>query len=343
MQSEVPIFRQLGYEVFIPKVIPTDDPGYRSGAVTYEFDEMLALAPSALRVLNTHDFYRRRWSPTIERILNEEFDVVVTSISAYLAPVLESVRAFSGTVVARVFGREHPRRYTEFFLDSRYGPFLSLIPAMGDRFVFGQAFDNLADVEDPVLRARAHTITPPLPPFVYERAGTWHGGGEHAILLCPGIAESPYYGAQYDEIKRCFGGLPHRIFGRQLTPVEDPTVLGYLSDDALLDLYATAPVFLYPSTEPRHVHYSPLEAMVVGTPVLYRRDALIDTLMSGADMPGACDDAAEMEAKARALLAGDRDVADAIRATQDAVVRKFSSEVAHAQWAQILAPIGAVA
>jgi hypothetical protein len=343
MQSEVPIFRQLGYEVFVPKVIPTDDPGYRSGAVTYEFDEGLRLSPAALRVLNAHDFYRRPWSPTLERILNEEFDVVVTSISAYLTPVMESVRAFSGTVVARVFGREHPRRYTEFFLGPQTAPCLTGIAAMGARFVFGQAFDNLADVEDPVLRARAHTITPPLPPFVYERAGTWRGGGEHAILLCPGIAESPYYGAQYDEIKRCFGALPHRIFGRQLTPIDDPAVLDYLSDDALLDLYAAAPVFVYPSTEPRHVHYSPLEAMVVGTPVLYRRDALIDTVMSGADVPGACVDAAEMDVKARALLAGDRDLADAIRATQDAVVRKFSIEVAHAQWAQILASVGAVA
>jgi hypothetical protein len=343
MHSEVPLFRRLGFEVFVPKVIPIDDPLYRSGAVTHEFDDDLGLSRAALDVLNMHDFYRRRWSPTLARILNDEFDVVVTSISAYTTPIREAVQNFGGTVVARVFGREHPRQYLEFFDDAVGAQILSAIDAMGSRFVFGQAFDNLADVEDPVLRRRAHTITPALPQFVYERAGTWHGSGDHALMLCPAIADSPYYGARYDEMKRCFGHLPHRIFGRQLTPVEDPAVLDYLSDDALLDCYAAAPVFLYPSTEPRHVHYSPLEAMVVGAPVLYRHGALIDCLMSGADMPGACVDAAEMETKARALLAGDRNLADAIRATQEAIFAKFSIEVAYAQWASILAPIGSAA
>ena len=89
------------------------------------------------------------------------------------------------------------------------------------------------------------------------------------------------------------------IFGRQVTSQSttrqsSPTSPRTSSSRST----SAAPVFVYPHTEPRHVHYSPLEAMVVGTPTLYLRGALIGVLTDGADLPGACADIAEMHAKA---------------------------------------------
>jgi hypothetical protein len=336
MEGEIPVLRGLGYEIFVPKVTPSDDPEYRSGAVTYEYDETLSLPLAALAVLNEHDFYRRTWSPTLTTILNRYFDVVVTSLSLYTTPLEQAVRRFHGTVVARVFGREHPRRYTEFLPATGASALLPAIAAMGPRFVFGQAFENLADIEDTTLRDRATTITVPLPRFVSEHRDTWTGVGRDAVLLCPAILDSVYYGERYDDIKRSFGSLPHVIFGRQHRPVDDPHVVGYVSDDDLVELYARAPVFLYPSTEPRHVHYSPLEAMVVGTPVLYRRGGLIDLLAGRAALPGSCASADEMRDKAAALLAGDRTLADEIRAKQPHVLCHFSDDLASRQWASAL-------
>jgi hypothetical protein len=336
MPAELPILRSLGYEVFVPKVIPDDDPGFRSGAVTFEHDHELTIPRSALAVLNAHDFYRRPWSATLVSILNRYFHVVVSSVPGYLHPLAEPVRSFAGTVVARAFGREHPRTYTEFFDAAPWADVLPRIRALGARFVFAQALPNVADVEDPAFRDRAHTVTVPLPAQVTAHSGTWVGGGEHVVLLCPGIGQPGYYREIYDSIKRDFGYLPHRIFGNQAVPVDDPAVLPYLTDDALIALYVHAPVFVYPSTEPRHVHYSPLEAMTIGTPVLYRKNALIDMLTGGADLAGACADTEEMRDKAERLLAGDRRLADAIRRTQDVVLARFSTTAAASQWASAL-------
>lgn len=339
-KAEVPIFRELGYEVLIPKVIPSDDPIFRSGEVTYEYDESLSCSAASLAVLNSHDFYRDSWSPTVKMILNREFAVVVVALSAYLAPLSEAIMNFDGLVVARAFGREYPCRYTDFFGEPSRFPLLSAIESLGDRFVFGQGYDNLAEIEATPLRARGHTITLPLPTRIFEREGSWVGDGTAAIFICPGILDHGYYRERYDEIKGDFGDLPHAIFGRQATPLADPSVLPYLTDEALVALYAEAPVFVYPSREPRHVHYSPIEAMVVGTPVLYRRGALLDTLAGGADNPGACVDTDEMRAKARALLGGDRRLAAAIRDAQDPIVGTFSIERAGTQWADVLAGAG---
>jgi glycosyltransferase involved in cell wall biosynthesis len=150
------------------------------------------------------------------------------------------------------------------------------------------------------------------------------------------VSDGAYYQAIYERDKRDFGDFPHLFFGRQLGPVNDAAVLPYLTDSALLDLYAATPVFIYPSTEPRHVHYSPLEAMVVGAPVLYRRGTLID-LLAGADLPGACADIVEMREKARRLLAGDKVLADAIRATQERVLGTFAVNLIRQQWTAVLA------
>ena len=334
-KAEVPILRELGYEVFTPKVVPEHDPAYRSAEVAADLDEGLTCSADALACLRTQDFYTRPWTHAVRTILNQEFDVIV--VSWYLTPLIEALTQFSGLIVARVFGRESPCRYADFFPDQSRRLFTFAVEQLGERFVFGQGYGNIADIEEPELLARARTITVPLPDDAYLRQGSWSGAGSNLIVLCPSILEHGYYRDRYEEIKLGFGDLPHVIFGQQAAPQDDPAILPYLSDDALTELYASAPAFVYPSSEPRHVHYSPIEAMVIGTPVLYRRGALIDTL-AGTDTPGACTDLDEMRAKAKALLSGDRRLAEAIRDAQESIIPNFSMDLARRQWADVLTP-----
>jgi hypothetical protein len=335
LQAEVPILRSLGWEVFVPKILPEHDPGFRSAATSDEFDAALRLPPATLAVLNRHNFIQQGWSPTVAEIVNTNFDAVVTHFSYYVISLSEAARKFHGTVIARAFGREHPRRFSEFATASGRPKLLDELAALGDRFVFGQGYANIAEVEDPPLPQRAHTITVPLPGWIYGHRDTWEGGGGNAVFLCPSIGIGGYYGDVYEAIKRDFGDLPHVIFGRQPVPVQDPAVRPYLTDDGLIALFRSAPVFVYPSTEPRHIHYSPLEAILVGTPVLYRRGTLTDVI-AGSPLPGACADAAEMRDKARRLIAGDRALAEAVRATQGRILDPFASDLARNQWSAVL-------
>ena len=117
-------------------------------------------------------------------------------------------------------------------------------------------------------------------------------------------------------------------------------MLPYVSDQELIELFATAPVFVYPSAEPRHVHLAVLEAMIVGTPVVYRRGALLDQL-AGEPLPGACTDDAEMRAKALRLLADDRALAESIGASQAQILATFGDDLALRQWEALLAGVAA--
>jgi hypothetical protein len=335
MPAEIPILRSLGWEVFVPKILPSHDPGFRSAATTYEYDAALGLPPATLRVLNRHNFIQLDWPPTVEEIVNTYFSVVVAHFSYYTAPLFAAACKFQGMLITRAFGREHPRRFSEFATLAGRPGLLDHLTAMGDRFVFGQGYANIAEVEDPPLRQRAYTITVPLPDWMYRSRDSWEGGGGRAVFLCPSVGIAGYYGDLYAGIKRDFGHLPHVIFGRQPVPVSDPAVQPFLSDEDLLALYRSAPVFIYPSTEPRHIHYSPIEAIIVGTPVLYRSGTLMD-LIAGDRLPGACADTADMEDKAQRLVAGDRGLAETIRAAQWRILDVFASSHARQQWAGIL-------
>jgi hypothetical protein len=340
LPAEIPIFLELGYEVFIPKIVPSHDPAFRSSVVTFEYDATLSLPAEWLALLNGFDFYQSLWTPEVTQLINDEFDVVVSSVSLYTTPLAEAARHFQGTLIARVFGREVPRNYTEFFYNPAVSDVLRALAAMGDRFVFGQGFDALSTVEAYELISRAHTITVPLPRSTYDHAGSWRGDGDNLVFLCPQITWQRYYTDIYEGIKAEFGDLPHVIFGRQTEPVDDPHVLPFLDEQGLYDLYAETPAFVYPSTEPRHVHYSPIEAMVVGAPVLYRAGGLIDTL-AGRTLPGACASAAVMRTKAERLLAGDAALREDIKGSQQPIVDSFSIELAARQWAEVLAPVRA--
>src|ERR1700733_13189544 len=99
---------------------------------------------------------------------------------------------------------------------------------MGNRFIFGQGFDNLAQIEDFRLSERARTLTVALPETIWERRRSWTGKEKKVLLLCPNIRDSSYYGAIYSDLKTSFGMLPHLIFGRQNISPNDPAVLPYV-------------------------------------------------------------------------------------------------------------------
>src|SRR6516164_2958243 len=193
ISGEVPLLRSLGFEVFVPKVLPSHDSAFRSSGVTYDYDAALDLPPAALQVLNQENFFERCWAPTVTQIINKYFDVIVCHFTYYTTPLREAALKFQGVLVARAFGREQPLTYGEFRTFVPHPSLLEDIRSLGQRFVFGQAYDNLAEVEELALRSRAQTITVPLPKFIFKHENTWAGTGSNAVFLCPSICDNGYY------------------------------------------------------------------------------------------------------------------------------------------------------
>ncbi len=341
MPDELSVLRELGCQVFTPRKLPLGEEGrstrLEEGAAAAGNNSWIPA--KALALLEEHPFYERAWTPTISEIINRYFDVVVTAF--YPTCFSSAVRNFDGLVVARAFGREAPNTYSDFIKKSdlikgwEMQDMERCLSRMGERYVFGQAYPYLAEVELPLYQKRVVTLPLPAPGWVNAHAGSWHGAHQRLLFNCPIINSSPYYGAIYADIKTHFGDLPHAIFGHQLKAVDDPAVMASPADGEVLDLFSGATAFVYTSPEARHLHYSPIEAAIIGAPVLYMRGALLDRL-AGQTLPGACTDLDEMRRKAQILLGGDVTLRNEIRASQAALLSSFSRASALTAWSDLL-------
>jgi hypothetical protein len=110
MQYEVPLLLKMGFEVFVPKIIPRTTE-FRSGAVDFSFDESLTIPAHVLRILNSCHFYQRNWPRDVVFYMNRYFG------SAFVMPIeeqfRESVINFEGNLLMRAFGLINTESYHE--------------------------------------------------------------------------------------------------------------------------------------------------------------------------------------------------------------------------------------
>jgi glycosyltransferase involved in cell wall biosynthesis len=326
MKTEVPILRAMGYEVFIPKVIPKVR--FRSASINYSYDEFLTIPEGALWDLNNADLYTENWSSSVVFHMNEYFGTVF--IMPIPGPMEQAVTKFQGAILLRAFGLEADRTYAELFPDY-HKDLYKWIYAVRDRFWFASGYEQLAEVEPKLLADRDVFLPIAVPSTFEQHKDTWTGEDKQILFVCPDIKTVPYYGNVYDEFKRHFGDLPHVIIGSQKQPVDDPHVIGFVSDEAMMRLMQRSAVMYYHSREPRHLHYTPIEGAEVGMPVILYNDNLA-VRMIGRPIAGAVDSVAQARTKILAILNDDSAVIENIREDQGILGKLFSESYCLDVW-----------
>jgi hypothetical protein len=335
MQYEVPLLRSLGFEVFVPKIIPKTD-NYRSCAVDFSFDESLTIPKHALRVLNSCDFYQRKWPRDAVFYMNRYFG------TAFIMPMeefREGVTNFEGNLLMRTFGLINTESYHKY-LKALFGEqVFCWINAVRHRFWFAAGYEQLKECEPPLFTERSLYLPIGLSPAFWRNANSWTGTDRRVLFFCPSIVKNSYHAAVYKQFKREFGDFPHLIAGKQEVPVDDPHVLGFVSEQELVDLYKSCSVFLYPSRERRHVHYSTVEANIVGTPIIFYDDSLLARLCNR-KVQGAVSSVAEARDLIKAILKGEGDLITSLKKDQQDIAYSFSDEYCKRTWQKSLAAIG---
>jgi hypothetical protein len=328
--AEAPILRSLDCEVWTQKAFPALS-GYRSCHADFSWDGHLSIPAEELELLNAFDFYTSPITPKISKVLNDRFDLVAVDGNSPLK-TREILAHFQGPILFRAFGMEDPNSYTQVHFNNPCpGLHRALVNAY-HRFWFGAFYPEVIPNEHEVFRRRSFHLPIPLPHGAWKNENQWTGTEKTILFVCPTIHESVACKAIYDDFKHHFGDLPHAIAGKQITPVNDPHVTGFLDAASYARLFLGARAMYYHSREPRHLHYHPVEAMATGMPVVYLKGGLLERYDQGSQA-GACATEAEARAKLIRLLNGDDPLAEAIRASQQTVVAQWRPEVARAAWA----------
>lgn len=324
IKSEVALLRELGYEVYVPKVIPFDV----SVAVNWESDRLLSIPEEAIEVLNKVDFYGEEIPEEAMAVMNEYFGMAI--FGTFIEPLKSIAAHYKGIMIFHPFGLEDGASYTETIMLSAGIWLMKKLEEAGRRFWFGQSYENLMEIECDFFKRRMINLPIGMRDTVIE--DRWRGNNGKVLFICPRIKISTYYEKIYKDFKTNFNGIPHSIGGAQPIPVEgDKTVLGYLPQKEYDDLYPSHSVMYYHSTNKRHVHYHPFEAVKCGLPLIFMGGGLLDKL-GGKDLPGRCESIKEAREKCRRIIKGDKRFANKVRQSQGVLLEKMSYEYCREEW-----------
>ena len=332
LESEALLISNLGFEIFIPKVIP-DSSRFRSGGFTFEFDHTLSLPDSVIQKLNKVDFFESKLSPKIVRLINRYFDAVF--VLPYGTSFREIIRKFEGEIFLRTYGMESSKRYENVLIDLYGATIMREVMSKKEKIWFAQAYAEVAENEPPVLAERALTLPLGMPNRYWDLQRTHRGTSKKVMFVCPQIATNPFYKILYEEFKSFIGDIPHVILGVQNVEVDDPNVMGYVTDSELVLTYQNSAVLYYPSRNPRHVHYTPIEASVIGLPIVFYEGSLLSRIAPEVES-GKCRSDMEARELLSEILANDVSFGAAISIKQQPIGDRFSEEYCRRSWSDEL-------
>lgn len=317
---EVPMLIDMGYEVFCPKQWNIFD---FSASITYEYDASLTIPKEVLDKLNKIDFYKTIPYDVME-LLNKYFDITICMFEKEMLTSL--VKGFKGAICLHVFGLFDPMNYTSFL---GYN-LLSIIDSCKNRFWFLPSYKNLSEIEAPLLQKRS--LFMPIGLNGNYIGDNWCGGNKKILFIAPRIKNSAYFTQVYKNFCFYFGDLPHVIGGAQPIAVpEDETVTGFLSNEEYEYNMRHLACMYYHSTEPRHLHYHPLEAIKRGMPLIFMAGGMLDYL-GGENLPGRAQSIKEARKKLQKLLNGDKTFVTEVTTSQKVLLEPFETSYCQTLW-----------
>lgn len=323
---EVPLLIDMGYEVFCPKMYPYDE-GNMSASVDDRYDETLTIPKETLDYLNTIDFYKEIPKQAMD-LVNTYFDAAFFGFFPKQLKML--VEGFHGVLVMQPFGLAEGVTYTGVIEQELGISFLEKLEKLEDRFFFGQAYENIAEIEFRYFKNRAVYLPLGLKDAYVK--DEWMGGDSKIFFVCPRIKTSPYFQNIYETFQKDFAGFDYVIGGAQPIEVqEDAHVTGYLSKEAYAYHMKHLAVMFYHSREKRHLHYHPLEAVKHGMPLIYLEGGLLEEI-AGSRLPGCCRTIREARRKIKRIMRNDQAFIRKVKESQEVLLKPFQYEFCRKQW-----------
>lgn len=314
---EVSMLKDLGFEIYCPKMYPYDE-GNLSASVDYSFDDTLTLPQNIISKLNNINFYEEVDDDIIE-IINEYFGMVF--IAFFPKQLKYIVDAFEGNIVLRAFGLGGEESYTKILIELFGIGFIEKIEHLGNRFIFGAAYENLAEIECDVLKSKNKFLPIGLSDAYVNNK--WTGGDQRILFVCPRINTSPYFKKIYKDFKENFKGFDYLIGGAQpIAVLNDKRVLGFIPWEQYEYNMTKLDVMFYHSQESRHLHFHPIEAIKNGMPLIFMAGGMLDKL-GGTKSSGRCTTLEEAKIKIKNIFNGDRRLIKDIIESQTDILKNF--------------------
>jgi glycosyltransferase involved in cell wall biosynthesis len=305
VKTELQALRELGYEVYRPTYLSDI---YDQSAVTEVDSNPGTLPPEIFQILGETNFFYEPISPKVSKIINDYFDACVVTISPTW--LMHLTNAFEGKIIFRTYGQP--------YLLSVEFETLRLTSKLLNRkdFYYLPHSNKSLESEHEWIKAKAVEVPYWIEDDVFELENSWDDQKVNGKigLLCPNIA-NPYYFNHYQYLRKYFKEKYFSIFGVQRKKEDDARVIGTLPRSELLTSMQKLSGFLYTYKEKNTCYLPPIEALIIGVPVLYPEGSLLSKYL-GKNGPGEWKDEKSAKKLAKRLQLGDVDLINEIRKSQ---------------------------
>lgn len=325
-QFEIPQLSNAGVaEVYTPKSFPWDE-GNLSATVTFEHDKGLTIPSLDLDVLNSQDWYGEP-SKIAWNIVNKYFDIVF--IGFFPNQIKSVSKNFLGSIVLRAFGLGGEETYSKLIKKLENSALYTAIFRAKSRFWFGMGYEHLANSEEELVSSRS--VYMPVGLKSIDISDDWLGSDKRIFFVCPRIGSSQYFFNVYKKFINNFKDFNYCIGGAQPIDVDDPHVLGFLSNENYVKLMQNIRVMFYHSTESNHIHYHPFEGVRAGIPLVFMAGGMLDRL-GGAGLPGRANSIEEAKLKIKRILTDDESFIRKIKSTQKVLLSCMDPKLCQIPW-----------
>jgi len=291
VKTELVALRDLGFEVYRPTYLSDI---YDQSAIIEADSNPSTLPLEILQILDSTNFFYDLISEEVSKVINEYFDACIVTISPNWLKNL--AMAFEGKLIYRTFGQPYSLS-VEF---ETIGLTRELINR--DNFFFLPHSLKSLEFEHAWLIARAIEVPYWIEDDVFKLEDTWSPSvSEGAIgLLCPNV-DNNYYKDHYRYLQRNFQRDFYRIFGVQRKKQSESWFKGTLDREKLLEEFRGLLGFQYTYYEENTCYLPPIEAAVIGVPILYPKGSLLSKYI-GVNGPGEWEDEEQANCFAKRLL-----------------------------------------
>lgn len=323
---EVPILTKIGYGVYIPKIycsLPIGESINYDNNYIYDNSLHNITSVDKQRLDNTDFLNENIYTDELIQIINNNFDFIFLTLYTTKQMLINLLKKFNGRIYFRFFGREGTLNYISV-LNTLYKNVwkhnkIKFIFAYQEIYNYELGFGNH-------FINNYHIIPVGLPNYIYEKYdNTYDPINNHFVFVCSKINQNDCYTDIYNTFCNKFNKYYFIILGKNNELVKtDPRIKNNLPDDEYYKQMSQSIGMYYHGVEPRHLHYHPIEAIVIGLPVIFHQESLLSSYLPNS--PGRCYSYEEIYIKLN-MLVSDIKFRNSIIEYQDSI--KYDFKINH--------------
>jgi len=327
---EIPIMRNKGYNCYIPKKFNSLSSVNSINYITpFDCDKFLNISQSDIAVLNNIDFFNNNTLLNSQhlKIINDNFSCIFVTLLTTNKMLTQLVYNFHGKIYFRFFGLDGTKTYRTL-MKRMYHP--TLYKSNKIQFIF--SYKEIIDFElglkenDIFTLSNSYYIPLGLPELLVKKnKNTYNPLNNKIAFICSRTDDGmrSYYGRIYNKFINEFQRYQYIIFGKNNNKISHlPYIKNNLNDKEYYSQISQCKCLFYHGVEERHLHYHPLEAIIIGIPVIFFEKSLLSTSYLN-DSEGKCKNYDDAKIKINKIINNDERLIKSIIDSQNIVISQL--------------------